>query len=106
MGPVDNAVTLALQGTLTISRVDELRAEILEAIHTHPSVAFDCAQAEEIDVAFLQLLIGANRTAEKLGKTVRFLAPPSALLADAIARCGFPAVPPTTSLAQTFSLPI
>lgn len=106
MGSVNDAVTLALQGTLTISRADELRAEILEAIHTHPVVALDCAEAEDVDVAFLQLLIAANRSAEQLGKTVRFLAPPSGVLADAIMRCGFPPVPPTTSLAQTFSLPI
>lgn len=106
MGSVDNAVTLALQGTLTISRVDELRVEILESIHAHPAVALDCAKAEEVDVAFLQLLIAANHTAEKLGKIVRFLAPPPPVLADAITRCGFPPVSPTTSLAQTFSLPI
>lgn len=106
MGSVDNAVTLALQGTLTISRVDELRTEILESIHTHPAVALDCTEAKEVDVAFLQLLIAANRTAEKLGEAVRFLAPPSAVLAEAITRCGFPVVSPSSSLAQTFSLPI
>lgn len=106
MRSVDDEVTLALRGALTISRVDELRAEILESIHAHPAVALDCAEAEEVDVAFLQLLIAANHTAEKLGKTIRFVAPPPSTLADVIARCGFPPVSATTSLAQTFSLPI
>lgn len=105
MGSGNCAVILALRGNLTVSRIDEICAEVLASLEAHSVVALDCAQAEEVDIAFLQLLIAANRAAEELGKSVRFDAPPSGVLADAIGRCGFPPTSPTTSLAQTFSLP-
>jgi ABC-type transporter Mla MlaB component len=106
MGSGNEAVTLALQGNLTISRIDEIHAELFTALHAYVAVDLDCTQAEDVDVAFLQILIAANRTAEKLGKAIRFATPPSGALAAAITRCGFPSVPATTSLAMTFSLPM
>jgi hypothetical protein len=102
----DTPYMLILEGSLTTSRSEAVRNVILDALRDHATVAVDCSKADEIDVTFLQTLIAAGRTALDWRKDIRLAAPPPALLADALRRCGFP-VPTanTTSLAELFSLP-
>jgi anti-anti-sigma regulatory factor len=98
----DKVGTLALQGSLTVNRIDQIHAEVLAGLSTHQQVVLDCDSAEDVDITFLQLLISTNHAAEALGKAVRLRSPPQGALAKALTRCGFVSSP-TTSLAQALT---
>ena len=89
-----------LDGCLTIATVEATHARLREALGGAGAVVLDCAQAREIDVTFLQLLVAAQRTAVRAGKSVRLAAPPSGALAEALRRCGFAAAGTATALAE------
>jgi len=100
-GPV---YTLTLQDCLTVAYADQLHEQIVEALQSHAKVALDCSGATEIDVSFLQILLGASRIAESTDKSICLAAPVSGLLAETMTRCGFD-MPreETTSLTTIFS---
>ncbi len=78
---------------------------MMQALSDHASVILDCAGATEIDVAFVQILIAASRTAAKSNKRIELKRPPDGPLPEALRRCGFPPPPATaTSLAEVLSL--
>jgi len=102
---VDSPYVLSLTGSLTTPRAEAMHSEALAALSAHPSVAIDCANASEMDVAFIQILVAAHRFATQSGKTVALAAPPAGILAETLKRCGFPAPQrPTTVLAEVLSL--
>jgi len=96
--------TLALQECLTVAYADQLHEQIVEALQNHARVALDCSAATEMDVSFLQILLGASRIVDSTDKVICLSAPPSGLLAETMSRCGF-ALPAeeTTSLSTIFS---
>jgi anti-anti-sigma regulatory factor len=102
---VDSPYVLSLTGSLTTPRAETIRSEVLAALRDHPSVAVDCSNASEMDVALIQILVAANRFASQFGKTVALAAPPAGLLAETLNRCGF-SLPqrPTAVLAEALSL--
>jgi anti-anti-sigma regulatory factor len=102
---VDSPYVLSFSGSLTTPRAEAIHAEALAALNSHPSVAIDCSNASEMDVAFIQILVAAHRLAAQSGKRVTLTAPPAGLLAETLKRCGFPAPQrPTTALAEALSL--
>jgi len=102
---IDSPYVLSLTGSLTTPRAEAVHSEALAALNGHASVAIDCANASEMDVAFIQILVAAQRLAVKSGKTVGLAAPPAGVLAETLKRCGFPAPQrPTTELAEVLSL--
>jgi anti-anti-sigma regulatory factor len=103
---VDTPYVLSLTGSLTTPRAEAIHSEALAALSSHPDVAIDCSNASEMDVAFIQILVAANRFASQSGRTVALASPPSGLLAETLNRCGF-SLPmrPTTALAEVLSLP-
>jgi anti-anti-sigma regulatory factor len=94
-----------LPGKLTVATVEETHAKLREALAGDSAVTLDCSQASEIDVTFLQLLVSAQRSAARAGKTVRLTAPPSGALAEAMQRCGFPSAGATSALAEILPPP-
>jgi len=101
---VDSPYVLSLTGSLTTPRAETIRSEVLAALRDHPSVAVDCSNASEMDVAFIQILVAAHRFAAQFGKTVALAAPPSGLLAETLIRCGFSSPKrPTAVLAEVLS---
>ena len=105
MQPVDTPFVLSLTGSLTTPRAEAVHAEVLAVLSGHSNVAVDCANASEMDVAFIQILVAANRFALQSGKTVALAAPPAGLLAETLKRCGF-SLPkrPSAALADALSL--
>jgi anti-anti-sigma regulatory factor len=102
--PIPNL--LCFEGSLRAAQSETVQRTVLDALRTHASVVIDCSKADEIDISFLQILIGATRTASAWRKDIRLASPPTGLLAETLQRCGFPkAAPATTSLAELFSLP-
>ena len=106
MASSDSAFVLSLTGSLTTPRAEAIHAEVFAVLSGHSSVTIDCSNASEMDVAFIQILVAANRFASQSGRTVALASPPSGLLAETLNRCGF-SLPmrPTTALAEVLSLP-
>ena len=106
MPSVDSPYILSLTGSLTTPRAEAVHAEVFAVVSGHPNVAIDCSNASEMDVAFIQILVAANRFAAQSGKTVALASPPAGLLAETLNRCGFsPPKRPTAALAEALSLP-
>ena len=106
MQSVDSPFVLSLTGSLTTPRADAVHAEVFAVLSGHSSVTIDCSNASEMDVAFIQILVAANRFAAQSGKTVALASPPTGLLAETLNRCGFsPAKRPTAALAEVLSPP-
>jgi len=103
---VDSPFVLSLTGSLTTPRAEAVHAEVFAVLSGHSNVAIDCSNASEMDVAFVQILVAANRFATQFGKTVALASPPAGLLAETLNRCGF-RLPKrsTAALADVLSLP-
>jgi phospholipid transport system transporter-binding protein len=98
---------LSFEGSLRAAQSEGVHRAILEALRDHASVVIDCSGADDVDVSFLQILIGAARTASAGRNDIRLASPPSGPLAETMRRCGFPQTAlATTSLAEVFSVPV
>jgi anti-anti-sigma regulatory factor len=96
---------LSLTGSLTTPRAEAIHAEVFAVLSGHSTLTIDCSAASEMDVAFVQILVAANRFAAQAGKTVALASPPSGLLAETLRRCGFSAPKrPSSVLAEVLSL--
>ena len=93
---------LKLCGSSTTPQSEETHRAVRDALSGGAHLVVDCTEASEIDVSFLQLLVAAQRSAERSGKTIALSAPPQGALADALKRCGFAAAAGTTALARLF----
>ena len=93
---------LKLSGRLTTPTSDDTHRAMQKALERRGKLVLDCSEASEVDVSFLQLLVAAQREAERSHKTIAFSAPPQGVLADALRRCGFAAPKAAVSLAEIF----
>lgn len=100
-GPV-NRVTL--RGPLTVAACEVVHAEFLAAQQRGLDVVIELDGDAEVDVAFLQLLISAERSAARAGRRMALHAPPSAGLASALKSAGFAPPPGAVALKDIFSL--
>lgn len=65
-------MTLNLPATLTIVQVTQCRSALLEALEAGGDLELDARGVEEIDVAGLQLLEAAQKSAVARGASLRF----------------------------------
>lgn len=101
---VDSPYVLSLTGSLTTPRAEAIHLEVLAALNGHSRVTVDCSSASEMDVAFIQILVAADRFASQRGKTIALASPPAGLLAETLRRCGFSAPKrPTATLAEVLT---
>ncbi len=80
---------LALTGRLTINEAETVRDALLNHMARCDTLTLDLGALEAVDVAGLQLLISARRSAERAGKTLRLAAAPGAALLEALTAAGF-----------------
>ena len=64
-------VTLQWSGDLTIRRIAELKVQVQGALQAAANVAIEMAPDAVCDMALLQLLCAAHRTASRHGKTLK-----------------------------------
>ena len=83
---------VALEGALTVRSAEAVRATLLSALEQDGPVAIDCAEASEVDLSFVQLLVAARASGVHRGRTIALAAPLNAVLLDALTRAGFRAV--------------
>jgi STAS domain len=103
--PQDTAanIQLVLDGVLTMRTVETVRATLRAAIEPAfspeqpkiaPSgIAIDCSAATEIDLTFIQLLIGARVSTCTAGPRLSLAPQPDGILLDTLTRGGFRLVP-------------
>jgi len=99
---LENRVTL--RGPLTVAACEAIQAELVAAEQRGLDIVVDWEPEAEVDVAFLQLLISAERSAARAGRAVALRAPPSGGLAAALASAGFAPPPGAVALKDIFSL--
>lgn len=68
-----------VNGSLDIYSAETLRAVLEQHIQSHSSIEIDLANAEGFDVAGLQLLYSARKSAESSGKPFALAGVPDAL---------------------------
>jgi two-component system chemotaxis sensor kinase CheA len=95
---------IALSGPLTLTQAEGLHPEMLAALKRGGDLVLACDAEAEADVAFLQILAAAQRSAAALGRTIRFEAPPAGPLAVALTSCGFHPPEGATSLSQVLTI--
>jgi len=101
---LDASSPVRLQGPLNTSNCEETHRTIRDALEQRQSLILDCADAIEIDVSFLQILVAAQLSASRASKSISLAAPPGGALADALRRCGFAPVAGATSLARILTV--
>lgn len=80
---------IVLKGALTLRTIDETQAALRDGLARHATIEIDCAEATEIDLAGIQILLAARKTALNAKKTFALSAPASGPLREALLRGGF-----------------
>jgi ABC-type transporter Mla MlaB component len=80
---------LALSGDLSLRAIGALHAELKQAVAEHPAIAIDTSAVESADVAGLQLLVAAARTAAAAGHTLTLNAAQGSPMARVLIAAGF-----------------
>ena len=73
LGKTSNEGILAVEGALTVSRIAEVREELLKAFKSSVKVALDLRSVTEIDLSALQLCCSAHKTAMKTKKVFELM---------------------------------
>ncbi len=63
LGKTNKEGTVVVEGTLTVSQISEVRAELIKALKASGKVAIDLRAVTEIDLSALQLFCSAHKTA-------------------------------------------
>lgn len=90
---------LHLSGDLSLRSISELHARLTEAIAAHDAVAIGTDAVDSIDVAALQLLVSATRTATAQGRTLTVSAAEGSAVARTLVAAGFFAADGTPKVA-------
>jgi ABC-type transporter Mla MlaB component len=80
---------LALSGDLSLRSIAELHAKLTQAFAAHDAVAIGTDAVESIDVASVQLLVSATKTAAAQGRTLTVTAAANGPVARTLIAAGF-----------------
>jgi ABC-type transporter Mla MlaB component len=80
---------LQFSGAITIRDIDVVREQILLGLGQNDSLEVDCANVSEVDVSLSQLLLAAESSAAKAGKSLKVLRPYPEAIQQALTRGGF-----------------
>ncbi|MFN3512344.1 MAG: lipid asymmetry maintenance protein MlaB [Phenylobacterium sp.] len=86
---VEDSYTVSLQGALNLRDAPAIREQLLAAIGEHEAVDLDLSGVESIDVALVQVLLAARKSADANGRILRLApSPPGEACGVIFARCG------------------
>ena len=85
------STTVKFDGALTVPNADALHARLVAALDRNEPVLLDLSGATDIDVAFLQLVVAAQKTASAKNIALSLRSDGAKLLMDEAARCGLSA---------------
>jgi len=80
-----------LRGALGIRDAAGLASDLRTALESSPSVLVDASGLASADLAIVQVLVAARRSAAESGGGLTVCAPPDGALAGLLAAAGFPA---------------
>lgn len=80
---------VTLQGDLSIQKASGLTEELKSALENADRVVLDIGLAERLDLACIQVLYAAKKTADGLGKELVFKGPVAGEIAETLAVGGF-----------------
>ena len=83
------AAVIPLSGSLVLRDAARLATELSARLATPGSLSFDCAGIDEVDLAGVQLLLAAGRTAAAARRQLTVSAPLGTPLAELLAASGF-----------------
>ncbi|MDO8608639.1 MAG: STAS domain-containing protein [Phaeospirillum sp.] len=81
-------VVIDFSGAATIRHADEIAGRLKQALSSSDRIEVDCTAVTEVDIAFIQLILAARKTAEAAGKTLTLSAPAVGALLEALTICG------------------
>ena len=81
-------VVLGFSGAATIREADEMAVRLKQALASSDRIEVDCSGVTEVDLAFLQLILAARKSAEAVGKQLCLSAPAGGVLLEALTVCG------------------
>lgn len=84
-----NTQIFALSGAVGLKNAPELVERLRAAIVQSEALVIDAEGLDSLDVAALQLLVSAHKSALLQGKSVSLRRPPTGVLREALARAGF-----------------
>lgn len=70
----DGALHLMLDGPMTIYNAGEIKAQLLNGVHSAAIIEIDLSHVGEMDTAGFQLLVMAKRESQRLGSVLRIVA--------------------------------
>ena len=73
LGKTKKDGTVVVEGALTVSRIAEVRDELLKALKSSEKVILDLRAVTEIDLSALQLCCSAHKTATKTKKVFELM---------------------------------
>lgn len=77
-----------LSGAQTIREAEGTLLALRDALAAEQSVTLDCEAVEEADLAFLQLILAARKSARQAGKSLALTAPAAGALLAALDSAG------------------
>lgn len=80
---------LQFSGTITIRDIDVVREQILAGLGQNDRLEIDCTDVSEVDVSLIQLLLAAEISAAKAGKSLEIRRPYPEAIQQALTRGGF-----------------
>lgn len=86
--PRRGARTIALDASVTVAHVSELKERFTKLLGRKTRVSFDFSEVERIDTAALQLLVTFVRAARERGVPLAWSQPPSAAMHEALQLVG------------------
>ncbi len=78
-----------LAGSLGLRDAARLSAELAEALAQPGPLTIDCSGLGDVDLAIVQLLVAAHKTAAATGKPLTLVSPPGGPLAALLVQAGF-----------------
>ena len=85
---MSDIVTVTLSGSLGLKDAARLRAELLAAFESAGAVTLDCSDLAEADVAVVQLLVAAKKTANASGVALTLKAEKAGVLGQLLIKTG------------------
>lgn len=81
-------VVIGFSGAATIRHADDIAERLKQALASSDRIEVDCSGVTEVDIAFIQLILAARKSAEAAGKMLALSAPAGGPLLEALTICG------------------
>ncbi|EME69554.1 sulfate transporter/anti sigma-factor antagonist sTAs [Paramagnetospirillum caucaseum] len=81
-------VVIGFTGAATIRQADDIARQLKQALESSDRIEVDCSGLTEVDVAFIQLILAACKSAEAAGKVLSLSAPAGGALLEILTICG------------------